>query len=84
VPGKTVTTCWDKMCGADCAWCRYKQERYRKGFPTLCYDWFREKGIEKKCRTCAFYLDARQENPQLPEDPAWHPAPADSGPAGGL
>ena len=66
--------CWDFMCGPDCAYCRYKQARYRQGFSTPCYVWFQAQKIEKKCRTCRFYLEQRKAYPDLPEDPAWHPA----------
>jgi len=66
------------MCGADCAWCVYKQARYRQGFAKLCYEWFREKKIEKRCRTCRFYLEQRELNPALPEDPSWHPGHFDT------
>jgi hypothetical protein len=69
-----MATCWDTLCGPDCAYCPYKQARYRQGFGTLCFDWFRQKRIEKKCRDCRFYLEQRRLNPLLPEDPAWHPA----------
>jgi hypothetical protein len=69
-----MATCWDTLCGPDCAYCPYKQARYRQGFGTQCFDWFREKRIEKKCRDCRFYLEQRLLNPLLPEDPAWHPA----------
>jgi hypothetical protein len=66
-------TCWDVMCGPDCAYCLYKQARYKQGFGTPCYEWFRARRIEKKCKECRFYLEQRQLNPGLPEDPAWHP-----------
>ena len=65
--------CWDVMCGNDCAYCTYKQARYRKGFSTVCYAWFASQRIEKKCRECRFYLQAREVNKDLPLDPAWHP-----------
>jgi len=66
--------CWDAMCGEDCAYCLYKQARYRQGFSTPCYAWFAARKIEKKCRECRFYAEARRADPALPEDPAWHPA----------
>ncbi|HKP94622.1 MAG TPA: hypothetical protein VJ385_02590 [Fibrobacteria bacterium] len=66
--------CWDFMCGADCAYCVYKQTRYRQGFSTPCYLWFASRRIEKKCRDCRFYLEQRKTDPALPEDPAWHPS----------
>lgn len=68
-----MTTCWETLCGSDCAYCPYKQARYRKGFGTLCYTWFHDQGIEKKCRECKFYAAQRELNPALPEDPAFHP-----------
>lgn len=71
-----ASLCWDTMCGQDCAYCVYKQMRYRKGFSTPCYEWFAAQRIEKKCRDCRFYLEQRALNPALPADPAWHPAPA--------
>lgn len=67
------STCWDAMCGPDCSYCVYKQTRYRQGFSTPCYEWFRMRKTEKKCRTCRYYLEQRRLNPALPEDPAWHP-----------
>lgn len=70
--------CWDTMCGQDCAYCVYKQMRYRKGFSTPCYEWFAAQRIEKKCSGCRFYREQRALNPALPADPAWHPAPTAS------
>lgn len=67
------STCWDALCGPDCAWCPYKQARYRQGFATPCWEWFRARRIEKKCGECRYYLDRRAADPSLPEDPAWHP-----------
>jgi hypothetical protein len=66
-------TCWDTLCGPDCAYCVYKQTRYRQGFATPCYEWFRTRRIEKKCKACRYYLEQRALNPALPEDPSWHP-----------
>jgi len=66
--------CWDALCGPDCAYCVYKQARYRQGFSTPCFEWFRARGIEKRCRDCRYYLDLRGRDSSLPEDPAWHPA----------
>ncbi len=60
------------MCGDDCAYCVYKQTRYRQGFSTPCYTWFAANKIEKKCRECRFYLEERKKDPTLPVDPAWH------------
>lgn len=68
-----MATCWDSLCGADCAWCRYKQARYRQGFATPCWQWFADQKIEKRCQTCRYYSLAREANPALPLDPAWHP-----------
>jgi hypothetical protein len=68
-----MSLCWDVLCGPDCAYCAYKQTRYRKGFSTHCYAWFATQRIEKKCRECRYYLAERAVNPRLAEDPAWHP-----------
>ena len=65
--------CWDALCGQDCAYCLYKQARYRQGFNTPCHAWFAARKIEKKCRECRYYLELRESDPALPEDPAWHP-----------
>ncbi len=66
-----MATCWETLCGADCAYCQYKQARYRKGFGTLCYNWFRENKIPKSCKACAYYLSQREADPSLPQDPSW-------------
>ncbi len=68
-----VSLCWDKLCGPDCSYCRYKQDRYRTGSSKPCYQWFAEKQIEKKCMACVFYIAERNTNPNLPDDPAYHP-----------
>jgi hypothetical protein len=65
--------CWDCLRGTDCAYCRYKQARYREGFSVPCYAWFAARRVEKKCRECRFYREERSRNPDLPEDPSWHP-----------
>lgn len=61
--------CWDQLCASDCFYCRYKQDRYRTGSSKPCFLWFRERGVAKRCRLCAFYLREREKNPALPEDP---------------
>ncbi len=64
--------CWDVLCGPDCAYCPYKQARYRQGFSQPCYEWFRARKISKNCKDCSYYQIQRGENPSLPEDPAFH------------
>jgi|GEM_PF-2434775 len=68
-----MATCWDTLCGSDCAWCLYKQARYKQGFATPCWAWFQARKIPKNCRHCRFYLEARKQNADLPEDPSWRP-----------
>lgn len=68
-----MALCWDALCGPDCAYCPYKQARYRQGFSTPCYAWFAARKREKRCRDCRFYQEERRRDPSLPEDPAWHP-----------
>ncbi len=60
------------MCAQDCAYCRYKQERYRYGFSKPCFEWFREKKISKPCSGCAYYLKLKETDLALPADPS-HP-----------